>query len=94
MATALCAAAACSPLESDEARAVSYTKNVESCMCRSLEFETDSYSGLTYEGMLERCNDTVHAANPRRYPEDAHVAPGINGLRCPTSVREWRETAR
>jgi len=94
MATALCAAVACSPLESEEARDVSYAKNVESCMCRSLEFETDSYSGRSYEGMLERCNATVHAANPARYPEDAHAAPGIDDLRCPTSVREWRETAR
>lgn len=94
MATALCAAVACSPLESEEARDVSYTKNVESCMCRSLEFQTDSYSGLSYERMLERCNETVHAANPRRYSEDAHAAPGIDDLRCPTSVREWRETAR
>lgn len=94
MATALCAAVACSPLESEEARDVSYEKNVESCLCRSLEFETDSYTGRTFAGMLERCNATVHAANPRRYPEDAHAAPGIDDLRCPTSVEEWRETAR
>ena len=93
LATALCATVACSPLESEEAREVSYTKNVESCMCRSLEFETDSYSGLSYEGMLERCNETVHAANPRRYPAGAHAAPGIDELRCPTAVREWRETS-
>ena len=93
-AVALCAAAACSPLESEEARGASYAKNVESCLCRSLEFETDSYSGRTFAGMLERCNETVHAANPRRYPADAHAAPDIGALRCPTSVREWRETAR
>ena len=93
-AVALAAAVACSPLESEEARGVSYAKNVESCLCRSLEFQTDSYSGLTFAGMLERCNETVHAANPRRYPEDAHAAPEIGALRCPTSVREWRETAR
>ena len=93
-AVALAAAVACSPLESEEARGVSYAKNVESCLCRSLEFQTDSYSGLTFAGMLERCNETVHAANPRRYPEDARAAPEIGALRCPTSVREWRETAR
>ena len=94
IAAALGAAVACSPLESEEARSLSYEKNVESCLCRSLEFETDSYSGRTYAGMQERCNDTVHAADPRRYPQDARAAPGIDALRCPVSVREWRETAR
>ena len=82
---------ACSPMETEEDRRVSYAKNVESCLCRSLEFETDSYSGLTYDRMVERCNETVHAANPRRYPATARAAPGIDTLRCPTSVAEWRE---
>ena len=45
---------ACSPMETEEDRRVSYAKNVESCLCRSLEFETDSYSGLTYDRMIER----------------------------------------
>ncbi len=84
----------CSPMESEEAARVSYDRNVESCLCRSLEFETDSDSGMTYERMLARCNRTVHSANPQRYPPSAHAAPEIDGLRCPASVEEWRETAR
>ena len=90
-AATVAAVASCSPMESEEARGVSYAKNVESCLCRSFEFQTDSYSGLTYEHMLERCNQTVHAANPQRYPESANAAPAIDTLRCPTSVAEWRE---
>ena len=86
--------ASCSPAESGEAARVSYDRNVESCLCRSLEFETDSDSGMPYERMLAYCNRTVHSANPRRYPPSAHAAPKIDSLRCPASIEEWRETAR
>ena len=81
-------------MESEDARRVSYAKNVESCLCRFLEFETDSYSGLSYEDMQERCNRTVHDANPKRYPASSSSTPEIDALRCPTSVEDWRETTR
>ena len=81
----------CSYEESEQAQLVSYAKNVESCMCRSLEFEADSYSGLSYAQMLDRCNRTVHDANRQRYPASAGAAPQINSLRCPDAVELWRE---
>jgi len=90
---AFCAALAmtgCSAAESEEERSVSYTKNVESCLCRTLEFEVDSPNGLTWERMIEHCNRTVHGANPQRYPASAHAAPAVDTLRCPWSVEEWK----
>ena len=85
--------AGCTFEESEAQRASTYPKNVESCVCRSLDFEADSYSGITYENMVVQCNVTVHRANQQRYDASAYEEPGIESLRCPDSVEEWRETA-
>ena len=72
----------------------SFDKNVESCLCRTLAFEADSFSGISYAVMVKRCNETVHRANPARYSADATSAPTIDALRCPDDVADWREAAR
>ena len=72
----------------------SFDKNVESCICRTLAFEADSFSGLAYPAMIERCNETVHNANPARYPPTARSEPSVDELRCPDDVADWREEAK
>ena len=85
--------AGCSYEESGDARETSYAKNVESCMCRSLEFEVDNFSGLTYLQLLERCNHTVHNANPQRYAAAASSSPEPESLRCQDDMEEWLEVS-
>ena len=78
----------------DDAGQESFDKNVESCLCRTLAFEAESFSGISYAVMTERCNETVHSANPTRYPPTATSAPSVDTLRCPDDVADWRETAQ
>lgn len=72
----------------------SFDKNVESCLCRTLAFEAESFTGTSYAVMTERCNETVHGANPARYPPAATSAPSVDTLRCPEDLADWRETAQ
>ncbi|MCS5570447.1 MAG: hypothetical protein NZ768_09025 [Pseudomonadales bacterium] len=83
------ALAACSFEESDVDANVSYQKNVESCLCRFMDFETDSHSGLYYAHMQKRCNETVHGANPSRYKTSLYSEPDIEALRCRNEVDAW-----
>ncbi len=78
----------------DDGGQESFDKNVESCICRTLAFEADSFSGISYADMIERCNDTVHDANPARYSPTATSAPNVSTLRCPDDVADWREAAQ
>ena len=78
----------------DDAGQESFDRNVESCLCRTLAFEAESFSGISYTVMTERCNETVHGANPARYPSTATSAPGVESLRCPDDVADWREAAQ
>lgn len=81
--------AACTFEESDLEAKVSYQKNVESCLCRFMDFETDSHSGLHYAHMQKRCNETVHGANPSRYETSLYSEPDIKALRCREKVDAW-----
>ena len=81
--------AACSFEESDLDANVSYQKNVESCLCRFMDFETDSHSGVHYARMQKRCNETVHGANPSRYETTLYSEPDIKELRCRDKVDAW-----
>ncbi len=78
----------------DDSGQESFDKNVESCLCRTLAFEAESFSGISYGVMTERCNKTVHSANPTRYPSVATSAPRVEALRCPDDVADWREAAQ
>ena len=78
----------------DDGEQESFDKNVESCLCRTLAFEADSFSGISYPAMIERCNTTVHSANPARYPPTAKSEPRVDALRCPDDVADWREEAQ
>ena len=78
----------------DDGGQVSFDKNVESCICRTLAFEADSFSGMSYPVMIERCNETVHSANPARYPPTTTSAPQVEALRCPEDVDDWRAEAQ
>lgn len=77
----------------DDGGQESFDKNVESCLCRTLAFEAESFTGISYSAMTERCNETVHGANPARYPPAATSAPSVDTLRCPDDIADWRETA-
>ncbi len=77
----------------DDGGQESFGKNVESCLCRTLAFEAESFSGISYAVMTERCNETVHSANPARYPPGATSAPRVDALRCPDDIADWRESA-
>ncbi len=81
--------AACTFEESDLDAKISYQKNVESCLCRFMDFETDSHSGLHYAHMQKRCNETVHGANPSRYETTLYSEPDIGALRCRDEVDAW-----
>lgn len=78
--------------ESPEEAEQVFAKNVLSCLCRAIEFETDNYSGVRFANMVEDCNATVHAANTKRFPATARHDPKIADLRCDAStLEEWRE---
>ena len=78
----------------DDGGQESFDRNVESCLCRTLAFEAESFSGIPYSEMTERCNETVHTANPARYPPGTSSAPGVDTLRCPEDLADWREAAQ
>ena len=81
----------CDAEETDAQAQISYDRNVESCVCRMLAFEADSYSGLDYNDMIEECNKTVRSANPKRYPSEFHVEMEQTELRCPEDLEDWQE---
>lgn len=68
-----------------------FDRNVESCVCRHLEWETDSYSRLPYEDMVQICNETVLSSNPNRYPKELNSRPKLVDLRCQEDVEPWLE---
>ena len=86
-------ATACEYNETPEQAQISYAKNVESCLCRTMNFESDFPSGLRYSQMVARCNETVHGANPARYDASLHSEPETASLRCPEDVEPWLEVA-
>lgn len=67
-----------------------FAQNVESCLCRSLDYEVDYPGRISWPRLVERCNRVVHAANPQRYPAGLHAAPAFDGLRCPREAQAWR----
>ena len=77
--------------ETREQALLTYQKNVESCLCRSLDFEADFPSGVSYRQMLASCNETVHNANPTRYDDSLYSEPAIETLRCQDEVEPWLE---
>ncbi len=79
----------CMAEESEAERQRAYAWNVESCLCRSLEYEVDYPARQPWPRLVERCNETVRAANRQRYPADANVAPAIEALRCQREAAEW-----
>ena len=93
-ASAICFLAILGACSNDDGGQESFDKNVESCLCRTLAFEAESFFGISYSEMIERCNATVHNANPARYPTAATSAPRIDALRCPDDLADWREAAQ
>ena len=81
----------CTAEESDTQAQISYDRNVESCICRMLAFEADSYSGIEYGDMIRECNTTVQNANPTRYSMEFHTEIDPNALRCPEDLEDWQE---
>ncbi len=68
-----------------------YPIEVESCVCRFLAFEADSYSRVGYDEMLERCNEMTRAGHPS-LRRDISSEPALESLRCTENVEDWRET--
>ena len=84
--------AACSAEESTDQAQTTYARNVESCTCRILAYEADSYSGITYDDMVKQCNTTVREANPTRYEDAKKLHFKMDEIRCPEDVEDWQET--
>ena len=68
-----------------------YPIEVESCVCRFLAFEADSYSGIQYDEMLAECNVTTRSGHPT-LPPDIVSNPTQDSLRCTEAVEDWHET--
>ena len=66
-----------------------YPIEVESCICRYLAFEADSYSGVKFPEMVEYCNTTTRSGHPS-LPEDIRSEPSMSSLRCPEYVEDWQ----
>ena len=67
-----------------------YPIEIESCVCRYLAFEADSYSRLPYDEMVRNCNNTIRSGHPS-LPPDITSTPTENSLRCTEAVEDWRE---
>ena len=83
---------ACFTHETAENAELTYPRNVESCVCRKLAWEADSYSRKSYRTMIEECNKTIKTSNPDRDPQEFMFDPEIDSLRCSDDVIDWRET--
>lgn len=68
-----------------------YPSEIESCVCRFLAFEADSYSGIQYDEMLSQCNTTTRNGHPS-LPPDIVSTPSMETLRCSEAVEDWQET--
>ena len=68
-----------------------YPIEIESCVCRYLAFESDSYSGIQYDEMLTQCNETTRSGHPS-LPADTVSNPPLDSLRCAEAVEDWKET--
>lgn len=68
-----------------------YPIEIESCVCRFLAFEADSYSGIQYDEMLSQCNTTTRNGHPS-LPPDIVSNPTLDSLRCTEAVDDWHET--
>ena len=68
-----------------------YPIEIESCVCRFLAFEADSYSGIQYDEMLSQCNQTTRNGHPS-LPHDIESNPTLESLRCGEAVEDWQET--
>ena len=77
--------------ESLEEQTISFAKNVESCVCRTMNFESDFPSGIRYSQIVDKCNATVHESNDQRYEDSHRSDPTIASLRCPEDVEPWLE---
>ena len=84
-----CMAAATQPRQNVRRR--TSTAMLKGCVCRHLEWETDSYSRLPYEDMVQICNETVLSSNPNRYPKELNSRPKLVDLRCQEDVEPWLE---
>lgn len=80
-------------LESEtlEEQKISFAKNVESCVCRTMYFESDFPSGIRYSQIVDSCNKTVHDSNDLRYEDTLSANPKSDSLRCPEDLEDWLE---
>lgn len=67
-----------------------YPIEIESCVCRQLAFEADSYSRINYDEMVQQCNSTIRGGHPS-LPSDIKSEPTIESLRCSEVAKDWRE---
>ena len=63
---------------------------IESCVCRQLAFEADSYSRIEYDEMVQQCNATIRGGHPS-LPTDIKSEPTIESLRCSEVAKDWQE---
>ena len=82
---------ACQSNDSIDNRRIEFGRHVESCICRQLDWQADSYSRLPFEEMAEICNETVHSSNPERFSDQFDARPALSELRCPEDVEAWLE---
>ena len=80
----------CMAEETERERRRAFESNVESCVCRSLDYEVDQPGRISWQRLVERCNRVVYAANPQRYSAEFRAAPALDGLRCLREAEAWR----
>ena len=82
----------CSNDDKGEAAREVFERHVESCVCRFLDYESESYSGVDYADMVAECNTIVQQANKGRHRDQSNSNPLLESLRCTDDIDDWRET--
>ena len=82
----------CSNDDKGEAAREVFERHVESCVCRFLDYESESYSGVGYAEMVAECNTIVQQANKGRHRDQSNSNPSLESLRCTDDIDDWRET--
>ena len=82
----------CSADDKGEAAREVFERHVESCVCRFLDYESESYSGVDYPDMVAECNAIVQQANKGRHRDQSNSNPSLESLRCTDDIDDWRET--
>ena len=60
-------------------------------MCRFLDYESESFSGIGYSDMVDECNAIVQHANNGQHRLQSKFEPELASLRCTDDIDNWHE---